>query len=1109
MARIKEEDLRLNIILSGDKEQMKRLNKDLGLTGKTLTELRKHLSQTKKALANAVPGTENWKKLQKEVRDTQARLNELNGKAKQTKTALSSLVKGGAILAGLRAAAKAISYFTTRIADFEQANANLATVLGKTVNDIKALTDNALALGRETEYTASEVTLLQTELAKLGFTELQILAMTESTLHFATAVGTDLPQAAQLAGATLRIFGLQASQNEDTLGVLAVATNKSALNFTYLQNAMSTVGPVARTFGFSVRDTTALLGTLANAGFDASSAATATRNILLNLANSSGKLAQALGRPVRTFPELMAGLQELNSKGIDLATSLDLTDKRSVSAFNSFLRGTEDSLALRDALEDVDGELKRIADERMNTVSGSMKKLQSAWEGFVLSFSNSKGVIKSVLDFLAKGINTITDMIGDQVPRQGRQLLESMRELYGGDDSQVISVLKDEEEKYKSWISTASAELEAASKDRRKILEKQIKAWGHEIAVTRAAAALLVLPEDDTTTVSTPSASSGNGSGGGKDKKSKAWSLQSDEAFLRTKAALQKQFNDREIKTKEEFDEKLYEAELAALTARLALNKEKGAARARLEEQLQSLIFSHTEKELQLRKEAGELLKELEDDQTIAAYKAELDRYGNEKKQFEKVKHLYEDHDAVLESLEQKHQNKMAKIAIDGYSKTLGNLKTALQEREATIKAQYAKNSTGMPADGWDDARAQAEMQRKILEARLESLSEQKEILQKMLAEGLAEGVTLPDGELEKIRLELQQIVQQEAEVNKEITGNSLGAFKGSGGSLFGVSEAQWSLLFEHLKEGKLMASDMQSILSGLGGAAQEGFGLAQQAIELTNAKEKKAYDDWVKQNDARKDGLKKRLDSGLMTQAQYDAELERMQAEQDAKQEEAELAAAKRSKTLAITQSIIETSLSVMKTFTKFGGWPAGVAPAAIMGALGAAQTAMIAKQPVGYAEGGEVTRQQDGRRFKASFAPGKRGRINGPTVIVGEEGGEYVIPAAGMQNPTLAPLLATMEAARRAGTLRNLDFRSVYSPSAPVSGRGEGGSTEVSRTVSSEPSAGAASESASSELVRVIARLNARLDEGIEAHVRLLGRGGFYEADENYKRAKRRANL
>lgn len=308
-----------------------------------------------------------------------------------------------------------------KIRDFEQANADLGTIVGANADELKRLTDSALELGRTTEYTASQVTQLQTELAKLGFGTQSIETMQKPVLQFATAVGASLPEAAALAGATLRSFGLNVNDTEDVLATLAVATNRSALSFSYLKTAMSIVSPVANTFGFSVRDTAALLGTLADAGFDASSAATATRNILLNLADANGKLAQSLGAPVRTLPDLVSGLQRLRDRGIDLAETLELTDKRSVAAFNTFLNGSDNLRRLRENLEDVNGELGRIAEDRLNTVEGSIKLMESAWEGFVLSFYNSKGKIKTVIDYITAAINGINDILLGKEGRRERE----------------------------------------------------------------------------------------------------------------------------------------------------------------------------------------------------------------------------------------------------------------------------------------------------------------------------------------------------------------------------------------------------------------------------------------------------------------------------------------------------------------------------------------------------------------------------------------------------------------------------------------------------------------------------------------------------------------
>ena len=286
--------------------------------------------------------------------------------------------------------------------EFEQANANLSTILGTTRDGMKALTDSALSLGRTTEYTARQVTELQTELAKLGFGQGSIISMQKSVLQFATAVGANLADAAAVAGSTLRAFNLRSADTEETLATLAVATNKSALSFERIQTSIGTVFPVANAFGLTVKDTTALLGALANAGFDASSAATATRNIILKLADSNGKLAKAMGGPAKTFDEIIDGLIKLRKAGTDLNEALELTDRRSVAAFSAFISGAESARELRQSLEDVNGELERIEKERLNTVEGSTKLLKSAWEGLTLAFQNSNGAIKDTIDWLTK-----------------------------------------------------------------------------------------------------------------------------------------------------------------------------------------------------------------------------------------------------------------------------------------------------------------------------------------------------------------------------------------------------------------------------------------------------------------------------------------------------------------------------------------------------------------------------------------------------------------------------------------------------------------------------------------------------------------------------------
>lgn len=328
-------------------------------------------------------------------------------------TMIKSMVGAQAVISGLQRLIGLFKDGVKSMIEYEAANSKLAAILGTTSNNIRDLESDSKRLGATTKYTASEVTNLQIELAKLGFTRREILQSTEGILKFSQATGSELPDAAALAGASLRMFNADASETNRYVSAMAVSTAKSALSFTYLQTALPIVGPVAKAFNFTIEDTLSLLGKLADAGFDASMAATATRNIFLNLADSGGKLAQALGKPVTSLPELVEGLKSLKERGVDLNTTLELTDKRSVAAFNAFLTAVDKILPLRAQITGVDGELNDMAETMADNVQGAIANLSSAWEAFMLSFSNSTGPMKDVFDFLARGLRNIAKDLKD------------------------------------------------------------------------------------------------------------------------------------------------------------------------------------------------------------------------------------------------------------------------------------------------------------------------------------------------------------------------------------------------------------------------------------------------------------------------------------------------------------------------------------------------------------------------------------------------------------------------------------------------------------------------------------------------------------------------
>lgn len=419
-------------------EQLKENNKTIGENNKKIAECEKRLDKTtmsanqlarkanalRKELRNTVKSLqpEKYAALEKELKEVEKAYGQATKKAEGFGGSLLSLNKIKTVLAGVFVTIGAmitgqivggLRDAISTIIEFEKKNSTLAAILGTTKKSIKDLTDEARRLGATTSYTAAQVTALQIELAKLGFFKEDIKAMTPSVLKFAKAVDTDLASAATLAGATLRIFNLDAEDTERAVSTMTMGCNASALSFEYLNTAMSIVGPVANSFGFTIEETTALLGALANSGFDASSAATATRNILLNLADSSGKLALALGGPVDNLEDLVKGLKKLNSEGIDLNKALDLTDKRSVAAFNTFLNGTDTVLNLRDAVTGAEEGFNAMSEEMGDNVQGALNRLSSTIEGVVLRFYESKGILRDLIDLvtlMVEGVGGMIDM---------------------------------------------------------------------------------------------------------------------------------------------------------------------------------------------------------------------------------------------------------------------------------------------------------------------------------------------------------------------------------------------------------------------------------------------------------------------------------------------------------------------------------------------------------------------------------------------------------------------------------------------------------------------------------------------------------------------------
>lgn len=307
---------------------------------------------------------------------------------------------GGAFLA-VSAVRNAIGV----IRDYEKSNATLAAVLQKTKEETIELREESQRLGATTVKTASEVTGLQIEYARLGFQQQEIIDLTAATIDGSIAMNSELSSTAQLVGAVVNTFDdLTTTDAPKIIDILSLATAKSALNFSKLETGIPIVAGAANAAGIPFTKLVALMGKLADSGIDVSTSSTALRNIFIESAAQGLNYEQIL--------EKIKGSQD------KLTAANDEFGKRAAVSSAILAKNIDSTKELDEALQNAAGTAKEMAEKELNTLDGALKLLRSSWEGVILGTDEAGGItekLTGVIRYLAEHLNDIVSTIGTVV----------------------------------------------------------------------------------------------------------------------------------------------------------------------------------------------------------------------------------------------------------------------------------------------------------------------------------------------------------------------------------------------------------------------------------------------------------------------------------------------------------------------------------------------------------------------------------------------------------------------------------------------------------------------------------------------------------------------
>jgi TP901 family phage tail tape measure protein len=280
--------------------------------------------------------------------------------------------------------------------DFESQLSSIKALTGASKDQIETTRRLALALGKDTAFSALEAAQGIEELLKAGISLEQIMGgAAKGALDLAAAGNVSVAESAEIASTALNAFRRDTLSVTDAADILAGTANASATDIGELRYALASVSSVASGIGLTFKDTNTALAAFANNGLKGSDAGTSLKTMLLSLQPVSEKqketfneLGLNVGKSGNAFFDAQGKVKDLASIAEVLQTSLKgLTDQQRLAALET-LFGTD---AIRAAnilyLEGSDGIKKlqkemtkftaaQVAAERLNNLWGALDRLQ-------------------------------------------------------------------------------------------------------------------------------------------------------------------------------------------------------------------------------------------------------------------------------------------------------------------------------------------------------------------------------------------------------------------------------------------------------------------------------------------------------------------------------------------------------------------------------------------------------------------------------------------------------------------------------------------------------------------------------------------------------------
>lgn len=344
-------------------------------------------------------GTDGKVKIGVEVNSNEAKkqLGDLGKESSGILSKIGDAAKTATVAIG--GAATAVAGYALKVGtSFESTMSEVQAISGATGDQMQQLSDKAKEMGSTTSFSATEAGEAMTYMAMAGWKTEDMLSGIDGIMNLAAASGENLATTSDIVTDALTAFGMSASESGKFADILAAASSNANTNVSMLGESFKYVAPVAGSLGYSAADTSIALGLMANAGIKAGQAGTALRAALTRMVKPTDAAAAQMDKygisltnsdgSMKSMQEVMDNLRS-SMGGLSEAQQAQVADtifgQEAMSGMLAIINASEQDYGkLTEAIYNSEGAAKKMADIRLDNLSGQLTLLKSAAEGFGL-----------------------------------------------------------------------------------------------------------------------------------------------------------------------------------------------------------------------------------------------------------------------------------------------------------------------------------------------------------------------------------------------------------------------------------------------------------------------------------------------------------------------------------------------------------------------------------------------------------------------------------------------------------------------------------------------------------------------------------------------------